>query len=217
MRVGTTWWVGSPGFYSKRGTYRYTEEHVRALRSQVEGVGQELAILGNQQIATRLLCQQRLYGWYSKLEWFAPWNEDLRPCLVIDLDTFVLKSLEPILELDASGLWLIRQFLRDQGLGESGLFIAPKNCDEIWAAINSTATCNLPVGDGMFMRMFPHRFIPDVVDGIHSYKAHNLVEGPRADTRVLCFHGKPRPHEAAPWARTHWLEHVAQDLDRHPP
>lgn len=45
-----------------------------------------------------------------------------------------------------------------------------------------------------------------VVPGIVSYKKHCTLEGPPEGARVVCFHGKPRPHQATyvPWVREAW-------------
>lgn len=209
MRVGTTFWR-SESAAARTGVYPYIERHVIALRSQIKAAGHQLTVLSNQPIADRDLRCDRLWGWWSKLEWFAPWNADLRPCLVFDLDTFVVGDIDPVLQLDPDRLWMIRQFLNATRLGESGIFIAPRDqelCDAIWHAVESLDLSAI-YGDGVFLRQFPHSFIPDEVDGILSYKAHRLQGGYPAGTRVVCFHGRPRPHEAGGWARN-WFDRHA--------
>lgn len=197
MNCGTTWWVGPPG----KGRYAYPEDYVTALESQVPGIN----VLSNQGVGSPLREPERYCGWHSKLEWFAPWNADLRPCLVIDLDTFVF-DLGPILALDPTKLWLIRQFLGTKRLGESGMFIAPKDCEAIWGAAQKLK--DFDRGDGDFLRQFPHEFIPDHVSGIYSYKAH-CIGGIPDDARVVCFHGRPKPHEAGGWAQEYFERHAA--------
>lgn len=99
---------------------------------------------------------------------------------------------------------MIRQFLSRTDLAESGIFVAPDNdelCDRIWERGKS----HDPRGaDGAFLRQFPHRFIPDVVDGIYSYKRHCQEALPN-DARVCCFHGKPWPDQTDGWAKDFWL------------
>ena len=199
MRIGTTWWIGDD--QKRRGCYPYDERYPRALRSQLAAVDQELTVLGNDPAADRQLQQPtKFFGWWSKLEWFAPWNRDLRPCLVIDLDTFIVGDIAPILALDPARLWLIRQFFGTKQLGESGLFIAPVDCDKIWNDVERLRERERPYGDGDILRQYPHSFIPDKVDGIYSYKAHKLTEGYPLGARVICFHGQPKPPNAVGWA-----------------
>lgn len=192
------WWRGSLGL----GRYPYTGEYVRALQSQVPGI----TVLTNTGEGRPLLSPERYCGWHAKLEVFRPENRDLRPCLCVDLDTLIVGDIGPILALDPTKLWLIRQFLSPRQLGESGLFIAPKDSDRIWEAAERLR--NFDRGDGEFLRWFSHSFIPDEVDGILSYKAHKLKNGYPEGTRVVCFHGRPRPHEAGGWAQEYFEKHA---------
>lgn len=177
---------------------KYGPEFVEALRNQLSVFGHDLTCLGDD----RPLRDENLTGWWAKLEAFAPWNEDIRPCLHIDLDTFVVGDVRPIMALDTSKLWLIKQFLSNTHLGESGLFIAPDTelSDRIWERRHLR---NNYYGDGAYLRSFPHAFIPDAVDGIYSYKRHCQQTCPR-DARVVCFHGKPKPPNLEGWALSWW-------------
>lgn len=193
MNVVCTWWTGLDG---GPGQYPYSEDYVHALRSQIPG----LIVLSDN--GYRPLLQPRRYkGWWSKIEVFRPENRDLRPCLCVDLDTLILGDITPILNLDPERLWLIRDFNRPNK-GESGLFIAPKDgiSDVIWKGVQQIP--NLTRGDGAFLRRFECGYIQDEVDGILSYKTHKLQDEPRG--RVVCFHGKPKPHECKGWAHDLW-------------
>lgn len=192
------WWRGSLGL----GRYPYTGEYPNALKSQIPG----LTVLTNAGEGRPLLSPERYCGWWAKLEVFRPENRDLRPCLCVDLDTFIVGDITPILNLDPTKLWLIRQFLGTKRLGESGLFIAPKDSDYIWDAAQKLRSFDR--GDGDFLRQFPHSFIPDEVDGILSYKAHRLQSGYPKGTRVVCFHGLPKPHMAGGWAQEYFEKHA---------
>jgi hypothetical protein len=53
-------------------------------------------------------------------------------------------------------------------------------------------------GDGPFIRDTIGRISADLrelVAGLHSYKVHGL----RPDTRLLIYHGQPRPHQTRHW------------------
>lgn len=208
LRLGTTWRLDP---HDRRyGCYAYDARYVNALRSQARDRGLELTVLTNQPDVRGgvPLMDQRLFGWWSKMEWFAPWNAHLRPALVVDLDTFLMGDITPLLELDPTHLWMIRQFYKTSAqLGESGIFVAPLDCMDIWARLMSLR--RLERGDGDFLRQSPHKFIPDVVDGIHSYKVHDLRNYLLPETRVVCFHGDPKPPDAGGWASEYFALHAS--------
>jgi len=198
LQVITAWWGD-----------KYSYDYVIALKKQVPG----LKVV---QVGNGLLQPARYTGWWCKLEVFRPENEHLRPCLFIDLDTFVFGGIEPFFELDLTKLWLIRQFkdLRSPSMkkrSNSGLFIAPKQCDEIWEqagklnldATNSGDRGDRGKGDGDFLATFDHEIIQDHVSGIMHYKCDRL-ENKKPDCRIVCFSGRPRPHETEGWAKDYW-------------
>lgn len=180
----------------------FPDEYVTSLRHQF--APHEITVLGNGADYDAKLIWP-FTGWASKIEWFAPWNKPLRPAVVFDLDTYVFDP-EPFLALDPTRLWMIRQFYQTPGLGESGIFVAPDNddlCARIWQAAK---TWDFKRGDGALMRQFEHSFIPDVIDGIYSYKVHHLQNGYPADARAVCFHGAPKPPQTDGWAKDRWLQ-----------
>lgn len=204
MNVVCVHWAAH--FTGGRGQYAYSKGYVLSLRSQLKAQGHELIALTDYGEGRPLLSPEKYRGWWAKLEVTRPENRDIRPCFCIDLDTFVVGDIKPILELDPTKLWLIRQFLGSRQLGESGLWIAPKDTDRIWESAEKLRSFER--GDGDFLRHFPHDFIPDHVDGIYSYKAHHLQESHPEGARVICFHGRPRPHEAGGWAREFFERHA---------
>lgn len=209
MRFGTTHWR-SP---------TYPDEYVTSLKYQFAECGHHLHVLGNGKYFDDWLRTSWLTGWGAKIEWFAPYNAHLRPAVVFDLDTFVVGDLNPFLDLDGSKLWLIRQFMSRTDLGESGIFVAPDDfalCQKIWERANGW---DFKRGDGALLREFPHEFIPDVVDGIYSYKAHGLGDKalPPDDARVICFHGKPKPPDTAGWAYKHWQTSLSSAMSNYSP
>lgn len=175
--------------------YGEAERYVRALRAQVPG----LVVLGRD-VPLRDPGQYR--GWWCKLEVFRPENADLRPCLFIDLDTFILGDLSPLLAVDPARLWLIKNFYQPEK-SNSGLFVAPNTelSDQIWGGSErlDTHTHGRGMGDGDYLATFPHSRLTDEFDDIRSYKADQLYDDPR-DSRVVCFHGRPKPHQAEGWA-----------------
>lgn len=143
--------------------------------------------------------KSRLIGWWAKLEIFSPWYANLRPCILLDLDTYVL-DLSILDEFPTTGMWLLNDFNRPQQ-GESGIVVVPKDTDKIWAKLFSQITQHR--GDGPYLATFPHQRLQTAVDGIQSYKVDQLYESPK-NARIVCFHGKPKPHECEGWAGKHW-------------
>ncbi len=175
---------------------KYDECYVTALRHQVPG----LVVLGRD----RPLQKPNEYkGWWCKLEVFAPWNRDLRPCLFLDLDTFVLGDLSPLRAVDPDTLWLIKNFYMPEK-SNSGLFVAPDNelSDRIFEGSSriDTITHGRGPGDGDYLARFPHKRLTDEFDDILSYKQGQLYDSPK-NARIVCFHGFPKPHECQGWAK----------------
>lgn len=203
MGVVAVWWAGYSGGH---GEYPYSRDYPDSLAGQLRELGHELTVLSDVEGYRPLLSPSRYRGWFAKLEVFRPENRDLRPCLCIDLDTFIMREIEPVLNLDATRLWLIRNFYR-RDRSESGLFIAPKNSvsDDIWR--KAEALHGFDRGDGDLLKNFPHGIITDEVDGILSYKVDHLQDDPK-DARIVCFHGKPKPEQTEGWAKRFWYGHT---------
>lgn len=176
---------------ARRGS-KYGPEYSQALRRQIPG----LVVLGEDRPFL-----SRYENWWCKLEVFAPWNADLRPCLWIDLDTFVF-DLTPFDDIDDTVLWMLRDFNKPD-TSESGIMLVPR-FSEVW-----NPNLNIPAArpDAAYIRQFPHRYLQDSVSGIYSYKRHAKASRPD-DAIVVCFHGRPRPHETDGWAGIHWNEQL---------
>ena len=176
----------------RQGT-KYGPEYTRALKSQVPG----FVCLGDDRPL-----RTDFTGWNSKIELFAPWNEDLRPCLFLDLDTYVLKSLAPFATLDHTRFWMINNFNQPQD-AESGVMLIPKNVEAIWGDRERLRKLRT---DGEFFRAFKHARL-NILPGIYSYKLH-AKEQPPDNAMLICFHGKPKPPETTGWAKAFWDLHV---------
>lgn len=140
-------------------------------------------------------------GWTSKMELFAPWNRVLRPCLFFDLDTFVLGDISDIRAIKDDKLWLIRGFFQPRR-SNSGIIVVPKNTDHIWAKFEKTPKHKFRDGD--FLDRFRHNVLQDHFEGIVSYKADKCFAEPKG--RIVCWHGKPKPHECDGWVKKVWQE-----------
>lgn len=183
-----------------RGFWPYQPEHITSLRNQLARFGHSLTVLGQDE---PLHYASEFAGWWSKMLVYAPEYAHLRPMLALDIDNFIINTLDPILALDPRKLWLIRKFLSRTHEPEMGLCTVPDAplADAIWAA---ACTNNRQKPPGDLIAKFPHSIMVDVVDGIYSYKAHCL-NGCPADARMVLFHGTPKCPDVEGWAKDWWL------------
>ena len=190
----------------------YGPEHVSALERQVYSNSRtppRFVCLsdGENEAETRPL-RQGWKGWWSKLEVVAPWNEDLRPALFLDLDTYVLGSIDDLL-LEGSRFMMLRDFNMPEQ-GQSSVMLVPRETNHIWAVFNEKPEMWMQKyrapGDQAYFNQFKEGFIQDSFAGIYSYKKHCRLE-PRG--RIVCFHGKPKPPHVEGWAKDFWDSYAA--------
>lgn len=178
----------------RQGT-KFPPEYVSSLAKQLRG--HDVFTLTDQEDTPGEVIPLRhgLEGWWAKMELFAP-DFDYRPCFFLDLDTIVRGDISDMLE-DTGDLWLIRDFYQKHRRN-SGLMKIPKNVDHIWNRFQKGTDLK---GDGDFLNTFRHKVLQDAHDGIVSYKVH-CRSVPRG--RIVCFHGKPKPHECDGWVAKVW-------------
>lgn len=149
-----------------------------------------------------------LEGWWSKIEIFKLTG----PCLYFDLDT--------VLVSDFSHIFKIIHELKKYEI----LALKPFKSSEIWASgimawngdwnkvFNDFRPSDMAVKwDQRYI--FPKlekldatvRSISGYLLGIYSYKHHCREQLP-VDASIVCFHGRPRPHQAAwiNWVKKYW-------------
>ena len=191
---------------------RYGPEFVTALERQVyQNSRPPLRFVclsdGENEAETRSL-RQGWPGWWSKLEVFAPWNEDLRPCLFLDLDTYVLGPINDLL-LESPRFMMLRDFNLPER-GQSSVMLVPKETNHIWTIFNDRADMWMARyragGDQAYLDQFKEGFIQDSFGGIYSYKKHCLTS-PRG--RIVCFHGLPKPPAVEGWAKDFWDQYTS--------
>lgn len=136
-------------------------------------------------------------GWWSKLELFRPDIED--DILYFDLDTVIVGDLTDIVSVKK--LTMLSDFYVPQSPASGMMFIPNERKIEIWRAWTKEPEAIMKrcgrCGDQMFLkeRWSEVDRWQDILPGqVISYKVHAINETPK-DARVVCFHGKPRPHE----------------------
>jgi hypothetical protein len=152
-----------------------------------------------------------LPGWWEKLRLFKPGMFPEGRVLFLDLDTFIVGNIDDIAAYDGPFATL-RDFWRKDGLGPAVMLWRTDAALGIWEEfVSEGMRMTHPQGDqgflenldqGRFRRridllqdLFPGRFV--------SYKTH-CANGVPEGASVVCFHGKPRPHEAGGWASEVW-------------
>ena len=152
-----------------------------------------------------------LPGWWEKLRLFKPGMFPDGRVLFLDLDTFIIGNIDDIASLDTPFATL-RDFWRKDGLGPAVMIWRTDAALGIWEAfVAGGMKMTHPQGDQGFLEnldqgnfrkridilqdKYPDRFV--------SYKTH-CTNGVPEGASVVCFHGKPRPHEVAGWAVEVW-------------
>ena len=163
-----------------------------------------------------------LEGWYGKLYLF---KQGLFPdgdrVIFMDLDTLIIGSLDDLVNYDGPFATL-NDFYFPQQVGPAIMaWKAGGVASTIWREWDACGRPRDVMGDlwwinnldeGRFAHradklqaLFPGQFV--------SFKAHCKPNPPKG-ARVICFHGKPRPHEAEPeWVGMVWDGHAPADLE----
>ena len=146
------------------------------------------------------------------------------PFVYLDLDTAVLGPIPPLPEDDGSGrVWMLRD-LWAGSRGASGVMVFPPSGAESRTVLLTEYLSDQQAmwnrygsDDGLFFweRLAPTpgllQDIPVWRDAVCGFKPvcrnHNVwLQDPGAHS-IVCFHGTPRPHEAASvvsWVRMYW-------------
>lgn len=144
-------------------------------------------------------------GWWSKLEIFR--NKGLN--LYFDLDTVILSDLTEIIDTikglskyDFLGMRRLNpsRWLRD-GMFTSGIMGWNGDFKYLLDNFNYNVLQNplsVPDGDYIYSNLILSRanikYLQANFEGVYSYKRH-CRNGIPEDAKIICFHGKPRPHE----------------------
>lgn len=165
-------------------------------------------------ITIRLL-PGNLKGWWNKLYLFKHGLFSHHDRIVyFDLDTVITGDLTDI--VNYSGPFaILRDFYRPNGLG-SGMMAWQGGVNSyIWFNFEKSGYPDIPGGDQAWIeRMRPKcNLWQDILPGqIRSYKVHAEPAIPNG-TKVVCFHGQPRPHDCGGWVEQFWKIGGANTLD----
>jgi hypothetical protein len=200
------------GNYLGRGA-----EYVKKLRRQVRKhltLPHEFVVMTDDPASfyPRMKCRpSALPGWWEKLRLFKPGMFPEGRVIFFDLDTFIVGNIDDIASHE-SDFSVLHDFWRPKGLGPAVMMWRSGWGADIWDAfVDGGQAMRHANGDQGFLEAFdggrlrreatilqeafPGRFV--------SYKTH-CANGIPEGASVICFHGKPRPHEAGGWASEVW-------------
>lgn len=142
-----------------------------------------------------------LKGWWAKMELFSPEVKKYRPCVFLDLDVILTDDISDLF-VEPEKLTMPFEWMGDKkGRGaQSSVMLIPENTDEIWGnfMVNPEGVMKAFHGDQDFLST---QDWDPLYYSIGSYRLHNK-DWPIH--KIVCFHGKPKPHEATGWARDAW-------------
>ena len=170
-------------------------------------------------------------GWWSKMELF----KLLGPVLYFDLDTVLTGRIEDLAEWIYTEAWdcllMLQDFYRpDRSSGILGWngdvrwifeYFAGSYADNATWRVRPNATWMHGKkgsfrGDQEWLRHLLKKrpqlqvaLAQDIFPGIRSFKVHVRGGSLPENTRVVCFHGRPRPHEINPppvWMQKFWIQ-----------
>lgn len=147
-----------------------------------------------------------LPSWWSKLALHRDGLFDAGDrILFLDLDTLITGRLDEIAAYDGP-FAILRDFYRPDGLQSAVMTWEAGTTTDIWASYEA-AGCPQDVQGGdqawiEVMRLDSAVRLQDAFPDL--FCSYKLIKGPPAKASVVCFHGKPRPHEVL----TGWVPEV---------
>ena len=154
-------------------------------------------------------------GYWSKIELFRPDLWDTKRLFYFDLDTVILGNIDDLLLLD-NGFFALRPWNarnRKKGRCASGMLgwsnteysFIYKEFEERCRTIDERGGDQAFISDCLYRHNIKFQRLQDIVSGIYSYKRQCINAEPPADARIVCFHGRPRPHTVrGEWISRHW-------------
>jgi hypothetical protein len=162
---------------------------------------------------TQIRADSNLPGWWQKLALFRenPFCFDGfgDRLLYLDLDVVITGSLDEIVNFDSS-FAMHRDFeRRDRNMNASAVMVLDRGAaTDIWHRFdeNPRAAMDGFHGDQEFITSVCPA--PDLLPSrwVVSYKLEAQTGIPDG-AKVVCFHGKPKPHECASWVFDKWRVH----------
>ena len=153
-------------------------------------------------------------GSWAKVEMFRPELVEPGRMVYFDLDSIILANINDVLNTKHNfiGLKPWNKSNRGKGLLASGMMAWTNDgvYSFIYEQFASKMIKEYPAGDqewisrALMAQGEEYSYYQDVVPGIYSYKRDCRPKKPN-DARIVCFHGRPRPHEVeVDWVKENW-------------
>lgn len=146
-----------------------------------------------------------LRGWWAKLWLFSPGLfPDGDRILFFDLDTLIIGPIDDLVAYEGD-FAILRDFWRPGGRQSSVMAWRSGFGHRLWLEYEAAGRpADDPGGDQAWIEARERGdTLQDVFRGIVSYKAHCHPYPPKG-TRIVVFHGEPRPHAAGGWVARTW-------------
>jgi hypothetical protein len=197
----------------------FTSEYVIRLKNMVErntNIIHEFICLTDSSNIKGCNCAKLikgLPGWWSKIELFRSDITDAERIVYFDLDTIIVDNIDQLFELDGDFYALRPWNHKNQLRGQcgSGLMTWKNGPYEYLFDDFDQEYMKQPFGDQGYIsqaldsKETKFKPIQDSISGIYSYKRECRHGGFPHDARIICFHGRPRVHEAKDlWIKEAW-------------
>jgi hypothetical protein len=206
----------------------YTVDYVQKLKNMVarhSTVLHEFICLTDvnikPEVCKTIRLAHNLEGWWSKLELFRTDLTEAGRIVYFDLDTVITNNIDDVLKLNTE-FAALGDFMPTEDRGRidkfgSGMMVWHNNgynysflLEEF--SIEDTKIRGWNCGDQRYIveslvgRGYPRDVLQNLVTGIYSFKRNDCSRALPNDARIICFHGKPKPHEAlgVKWVRNYW-------------
>lgn len=146
-----------------------------------------------------------LDGWWNKISLFKEGLfRDGDRILYFDLDTVITSGLDEIIKYDGE-FAILRDFFHQDGFQSSVMAWGANTHTHIWEQWLKAGMPKTNEGDQAWIeKMTEADFWQDLFpDYFVSYKLQAFYQIPKA-SKVIVFHGEPRPHEAKGWIEKIW-------------
>lgn len=152
-----------------------------------------------------------LEGWYGKLYLFKPGLfADGERVIFFDLDTVILGRLDGLVQYDGD-FAVLRDFYEPSQVGPAVMSWRAGKASRIWTEWEAADKPRLSMGDlewinGLEFGEFARRAdkLQDILPGDFASYKRDCKNGLPEHVKVVCFHGRPRPHEV----RDEWVLHA---------
>lgn len=159
-------------------------------------------------------------GWWNKLYLFKdglfPKNQRI---VFLDLDTVITGDIDLLTNYKGEFATL-SDFYYPERLAPAIMVWESGFGADIWQSYEDSGyPTDLPLGDLSWINQHFAKigYKADILqqlypNNIKSYKAHKCQDGVNRETKIVCFHGLPRPHEAEGWVKTVWTDAILADI-----